>query len=709
VALGQDHVAVARQANGAPGPVHTIPRSRIKAVRETPGLSCTHVLLLDDPDEPALASFRYSHRQRRAMENVKFILQQDIAGHRVEVSDGDAEYADAMAKPVKEAQAAITDNQLDVVWRLIAYMKPHKVRLGLGVLGAVLMTAISLLPPWLTGELIDKVFQPAEAARLQGQELAEGALRTALLVVAAIGIIFVLRQFFMWVRMRSMAIMGEFVARDLRTHLYEHLQKLSLSFYSAKKTGSIIARVSSDTDRLWDFIAWGIVDCLLAGAMLLGLAVILLVVDWRLALVMIAPTPLLFLATYKHGGVMRRIFLRSWRRWSDLTAILADTIPGVRVVKAFNQENREKRRFDGQNENVCDGFNQIHYTWTTFWPLLWLGVHVMMWTVWALAVPRVLGLGVLGPDMSLGDFMKFIMYMGMYVGPIETLGRMTFMLNRAASSAHRVFEVLDTEPEITSSEDSVRLEPVRGRVEFDNVSFAYDGVRQVLRNINLSVEPGEMIGLVGPSGAGKSTVTNLISRFYDVSGGSIRVDGVDLRDLDLGHYRRQLGIVLQDPHLFFGSIVDNIRYGLPGASLDQVVSAARTANAHDFICRLPHGYDTVVGERGHTLSGGERQRVSIARAILCDPRILILDEATSSVDTETEFKIQEALERLIEGRTVFAIAHRLSTLRKAHRLFVIEEGRVTEQGTHEELVDKPEGTYAKLVKMQHQLHEMYVA
>jgi ATP-binding cassette subfamily B protein len=263
--------------------------------------------------------------------------------------------------------------------------------------------------------------------------------------------------------------------------------------------------------------------------------------------------------------------------------------------------------------------------------------------------------------------------------------------------------VLDTEPEVRDVAEPVRLEPVHGRVTFDHVTFGYDGVRQVLRGVNFDVSPGELIGLVGPSGGGKTTIVNLLARFYDVTGGTIRVDGVDIRRLDTGHYRRQIGMVLQDPYLFHGTVLENIRYGLPEAPLNQVVAAAQAANAHDFITKLQHGYDTVVGERGHTLSGGERQRVSIARAILHDPRILILDEATSSVDTETEREIQQALERLVAGRTVFAIAHRLSTLRKASRLFVIEDGRLVEHGTHAELLAKTEGKYRRLYELQLQL------
>jgi ATP-binding cassette subfamily B protein len=263
--------------------------------------------------------------------------------------------------------------------------------------------------------------------------------------------------------------------------------------------------------------------------------------------------------------------------------------------------------------------------------------------------------------------------------------------------------VLDSEPEVRDAPEPVRLQPVRGRVTFENVTFAYDGVRQVLRGVSFDVQPGELIGLVGPSGGGKSTVANLIARFYDVSGGAVKVDGVDVRALDTGHYREQLGMVLQDPYLFHGTVLENVRYGLPEASLASVIAACKAANAHDFICKLGQGYDTVVGERGHTLSGGERQRISIARAILHDPRILILDEATSAVDTETEREIQEALERLIAGRTVLAIAHRLSTLRRASRLFVIQDGRLAESGTHGELLALEEGIYRKLYELQLQL------
>ncbi len=458
--------------------------------------------------------------------------------------------------------------------------------------------------------------------------------------------------------------------------------------------------MSSDTDRLWEFLAFGIVDVSLSAVMLAGLSAVLLNLDWRLGLVMILPVPLLCWSIFMHGERIHRLFARAWRTWSGLTDILSDTIPGMRVVKAFNQEDREKRRFDASNDAAMSEFNRIHRMWTFFWPTLMLGVHVMTVAVWALAVPRLLTAPGEPGALTAGTFVSFLLYMTMFAQPIEVIGQMARVMNRATSSAHRVFEVLDTEPEVRDAPHPVRLDPVQGAVEFDAVTFGYDGVKQVVKGVSFSVAPGEMIGLVGPSGGGKTTVTNLIARFYDVTGGRVIVDGVDLRTLDTGHYRRQMGIVLQDPYLFHGTILDNIRYGDPDASLESVVEAARAANAHDFICRLPLGYDTVVGERGQSLSGGERQRVSIARAILHDPRILILDEATSAVDTETERKIQEAIDRLVSGRTVFAIAHRLSTLARANRIFVMKGGHLTEAGTHQELLALEGGVYRRLYELQ---------
>ncbi len=705
VALGPEEVAIVYPANGnGHKKIESIQRSQIQALRETPGLSCTILTLLGTPDQPALAVLRYTHRQRRAMENIKYILEQQIQGRIVISDDPDEVYTHAISFGIKEAQASVTGNKVDVIWRLLAYLKPYRKQMIWGMIAASLMTMVNLLPPLITGRLIDKVIRPFQAGTLPMQQ----AVHMAWKMIVVIGVIFLLRHFFLWVRLRTMAVLGEYVAKDLRDDLYNHLQKLSVSYYSSKQTGSIITRVSSDTDRIWDFVAFGIVEVSLSLIMLIGLSIVLIYMDWPLGLIMTLPVPLFLYAIFRHGQQMQKLFLKAWRKWSNLTDVLSDTIPGIRVVKAFNQEEYEKTRFRKRNVDAINVFNSIHANWTAFWPFLLIAIHAVMLTVWVVALPRIIPskLGV-APSLTAGTFISFLLYMTMFIQPIDVIGQMARMLNRATSSAHRIFEVLDTEPQIIDKPEPIQLTPVKGRVKFENVSFAYDGVRQVIKGVSFEVIPGEMVGLVGPSGGGKTTVINLIARFYEVSGGRILIDGVDLRDLDTGHYRRQVGMVLQDPYLFHGTVLENIRYGVPEAGIDQAIRAAKAANAHDFICKLAHGYDTVVGERGHTLSGGERQRVSIARAILCNPRILILDEATSSVDTETERKIQEALDRLVKGRTVFAIAHRLSTLTRANRLFVIEDGKITEQGTHAELLNKPEGVYRKLHRMQQELHEIY--
>ncbi|HJR66175.1 MAG TPA: ABC transporter ATP-binding protein [Gemmatimonadaceae bacterium] len=696
LALGPRHVALARPAGNGAWNVHSVERAHIQAVQESPGLSANALLLLGVPDDPPLAVVRYTQRQRGAFENIRFVLDEALEGRAVESTDPDRVYADAVARPVRDAQALVAGRQSAVILRLLKYLTRYRRELTLGLTAAAVVTLASLVPPYLAGYLIDDVVRKANDGTM-----ARGAAATiAWIAVGAMAALYVLRQIAAHVRLRLMSVIGEWVARDLRAELYEHIQHLSLSFFSRKKTGSLITRVTSDTDRLWDFVAFGVVDVSLSLVMLLGLGLVLLSLDWRLGLVMTLPVPLFCWMIYRHGESLNSRFIRAWRKWSRVTDVLSDTIPGIRVVKAFNQESREIERFSVRNEDCTDEANEIHKMWTTFWPLLMLAVHSTTVMVWIFAMPRLLGDG---SPLSAGVFVSFLLYTTMFVGPIEIIGQMARTINRATSSAHRVFEVLDSEPEVRDVPEPVRLTPVRGRVTFENVTFAYDGVRQILRGISFDVRAGELIGLVGPSGGGKSTVVNLVARFYDATGGTVRVDGVDIRQLDTGHYRQQLGMVLQDPYLFHGTVLENIRYGMQTASLSAVVAAAKAANAHDFICKLGQGYDTVVGERGHTLSGGERQRISIARAILHDPRILILDEATSSVDTETEREIQEALERLIAGRTVFAIAHRLSTLRRASRLFVIEEGRLAESGTHRELLARPNGIYRKLYELQLQL------
>jgi ATP-binding cassette subfamily B protein len=685
-----------------------IPRVALGKVELATGLSC-HLLRVYDksglPDAGGtipLIELRFTHRQRRSMEGLAFLLEQVDKGLALDAHDADRAYLESVAQPIREAQALVSTRKLAVVWRLLSYLKPYQNRVILGMSAATGVTLLALVPPFLTGHLVDQVIRPVQDGTLKASDV----VSVAWLSVLGIAVVHAVSKVCVWLRLRLLAVLGELVARDLRDQLFAHLQKLSISFYSRKKTGSLITRVSSDTDRLWEFLAFGVVEVTLSLVSLIGLSAVLIYLDWRLGLVMAIPVPLMCWAIHLHGNGMNRLFTRAWRKWSRLTDVLSDTIPGMRVVKAFNQESREKQRFGQRNAEAVSEFNRIHAAWTGFWPGLMLALETTVLCVWVLALPRLLGTEhAFGPALSLGKFVSFLLYTTMFVYPVEIMGQVARIMHRATSSAHRVFEVLDTQPEVVDVMQPVQIDQLRGQVEFERVSFAYDGVRQVIKGLSFKVEPGELIGLVGPSGGGKTTLINLLTRFYDVTGGRILIDGFDVRELEGGRYREQVGIVLQEPYLFHGSVLENIRYGAPEASFDEVIAAARVANAHDFISRLPHGYDTVIGERGHTLSGGERQRVSIARAVLKNPRILILDEATSSVDTETERKIQEAMDRLVAGRTVFAIAHRLSTLRKADRLLVIQDGNLVEHGTHAELLANPHGVYTKLHRLQQELHE----
>lgn len=683
-----------------------IPLELIVKVKEVEGLSLITYVFISADDMPPLLTVRFTARQKIMMSNLKYVVS-SLIDEKDETSfdslDADSEYVKAMIKPLLEAKQAVADDKKSsALLRLLSYLLPYKKELVLGTLGAVLTTLFSLIPPYVSGYLIDKVVKPFQDGKLSLGE----ASTVAWILVGTLGAAFLLKEFFIWLRLKKMSFLGEYVARDIRSELYTHLQTLDMDYFSKKHTGSLISRVSSDTDRLWDFIAFGVVEVGIALISLVSLSVVLISMDLKLGLMMTLPVPILLFSIYVHGERMKKMFLNAWRKWSDLTSVLSDTIPGMQVVKAFNQEKKENKRFEDRNVSVTDEFFNIHRAWTSFWPLLMFGIQLVIFSVWVLSTPRLITVSGADDYLSAGTFVSFLLYMTMFAAPIEVIGQVARMLNRALSSAYRIFEVLDTRPSIKYVENPVKID-LKGKVEFKNVKFSYDGVRQIIKGLDFEVKPGEMIGLVGSSGGGKSTITKLMTRFYDIGSGKIKIDDVDLMNIDIGHFRKQVGMVLQEPYLFHGTIWENISYGLDDVDKIEVIKAAQVANAHDFITNLPHGYDTIIGERGHTLSGGERQRVSIARAILHDPKVLILDEATSAVDTETERKIQDALDKLVEGRTVFAIAHRLSTLRKADRIFVIGDGKVVEQGTHKELLSKTDGEYRKLHRMQQEMSEFF--
>ncbi len=422
-------------------------------------------------------------------------------------------------------------------------------------------------------------------------------------------------------------------------------------------------------------------------------AAILFSINPWLALVTLVPLPFIAWMIQLVRDRLRTGFEKADRIWSEISNVLADTIPGIRVVKAFAQERRETQRFHAANAINLTVNDRVNRVWSLFSPSITLLTEIGLLVVWAFGIWLVSK-----NQITVGVLTAFLAYISRFYTRLDSMSRIVSTTQRAAAGAKRLFDILDHVSSVPEPSKPARLPEVKGRIEMRDVAFRY-GNRSILRGVDLAIEPGEMIGLVGHSGSGKTTLVNLICRFYDVTEGAIRLEGVDIRQLAVADYRRNIGLVLQEPFLFFGTVADNIAYGKPDATREEVVAAARAAHAHDFILRLPQGYDSLVGERGQGLSGGERQRISIARALLIDPRILILDEATSSVDTETEKEIQRALDNLVRGRTTIAIAHRLSTLRKADRLVVMDRGRIVEVGNHDQLMAR-EGAYFRLYQAQ---------
>ena len=597
--------------------------------------------------------------------------------------------ASAASEGLAEDAPAAKVRASSVFGRLLVFARP---RLGAVILGfglTLASTAAGLIPPYLTQPLIDDVLIPRQTGR-------DVPFTLVTWYLAGMAVASVLSWLLGWARSYVMAWVGERISADLRDRTYSHLLRLSMEFFGGKRTGDLMSRISSDTDRICQFLSVNVVDFATDILMIAGTAAILVSKAPMLAAATLCPLPMVGWLVHRVRKTLRQGFRDSSKAWAAMTSVLADTIPGIRVVKAFAQEDREQSRFSDANLHNVKVNDRVNAIWAFFGPTLGLMTQVGLLVVW------VVGAGlVLRGDFKVGILTMFLTYLGRFYTRLESMSRMVQATQRAAASASRIFEILDRQPSVADPALPASTSKLSGGVEFRNVGFRY-GHRPVLHEINLEVRPGEMIGLVGPSGAGKSTLVNLVCRFYDVTSGSIRIDGTDIRDFAVSDYRRHIGIVLQEPFLFFGTIAENIAYGRPGASREEVVAAARAARAHEFILRLPDGYDSLVGERGQSLSGGERQRISIARALLIDPKILIMDEATSSVDTETEREIQEALDNLIRGRTTIAIAHRLSTLRKADRLVVVERGRIAEIGPHDELLQN-DGAYARLHRAQAEL------
>jgi len=574
---------------------------------------------------------------------------------------------------------------MNIYSRLLGELKPHW-KLLAGSLGfSVLMAVAELIPAALTAPLIDRALAKSDGHLLQ-----------TLVIVMVAAMLF--RTLFHYIRMIYTGRLAHKVLYQVRTGLYEHLQKLSLAFYGSKRTGQIMSRVTNDVAVLEQFIVEGIRDSLINGLRVVAIAGILFYVNPHLAFWVFLPTIPLVWGTREFQKRIGASYRTMRRRLADMNSILSDTLGGMRVVQIFNQEEHEAAKFRTKSREFAVAGNQTQWLQAIFYPAVALAFGIGYVVVWLIG-----GREVFAGQLKVGELVMFSGYVAQFYAPVQSLATTANLYSNTAASAERIYEVLDTQPDIRSSEEAQPLPEMDGKIEMENVNFSYDSGEPALENINLTVEAGQMVGLVGPSGSGKSTLVQLISRFYDVNDGQVKIDGHDVRDLDLKDLRSHISVVPQDPYLFHGTVHENIAYGRPDAPFEQVLDAARAANAHEFIMKMPDAYDTHVGERGTKLSGGQRQRIAIARAILDDPKILILDEATSAVDTESEVLIQGALENLLAGRTTLAIAHRLSTVKNADKLVVLEDGKIVEEGTHARLMEEPDGLYRRLVEMQTKL------
>ncbi len=598
----------------------------------------------------------------------------------------DPDAADVATSADEGVEAAEPPPSTWVLLRLWRFAKPYRHQLLLGLLLTLASTAATLVPPYLTIPLMDDVLIPYQNGQPIDRSMVAlllGGLLGSALLAWGLG----------WARTWLLALVSERIGADLRTATFDHLLGLSLDYFGAKRTGDLMSRIGSETDRICVFLSLHALDFANDVVMILMTSAILFSINPWLALVTLLPLPFIAWMIHVVRDRLRTGFEKIDRVWGEVTNVLADTIPGIRVVKAFAQEKRESQRFEDANAHNLAVNDRLNKTWSLFSPTVTLLTEIGLLVVWAFGIWLVSR-----QQITVGVLTAFIAYIGRFYTRLDSMSRIVSVTQKAAAGAKRIFDILDHQSNVPEPANPVPFDHAEGRIELRGVGFRY-GSRSVIRGLDLKIEPGEMIGLVGHSGSGKSTLVNLICRFYDVTDGAIMVDGHDIRRYRVQDWRRHMGLVLQEPFLFFGTVAENIAYGRPGATRAEIVAAARAAHAHEFILRLPHGYDSLVGERGQGLSGGERQRISIARALLIDPRILILDEATSSVDTETEQEIQKALDNLVRGRTTIAIAHRLSTLRKADRLVVMDRGRIVEVGAHDELMDR-RGAYWRLYDAQ---------
>jgi ATP-binding cassette, subfamily B, bacterial len=552
--------------------------------------------------------------------------------------------------------------------RLLGFLKPYRWSLAVSILLAIGSQAAGMSIPWLTGSVIDLLEKGTEDT---------GRLTLLVGLVAAAGLV---KALFLLGRRFIAGRQALGVDFDLRNALYGHLLKLSWGFYDRHQTGQLMSRATVDLQGVRFFLGYGLIFFSQHVLSIVAVTAIVFLIDWQLALIALAITPVLVAIAYVYSTKSHPILKDVQQKLADMTTVAEETIVGVNVVKAFAQEDREERKFAGRTEAVFTEAIKATRQQAFYVPLM-----SFLPLLAQAAVLLAGGHKVVNGQLSLGEFVAFNVYLLMLVMPLRMLGMWIGMGQRAIASGERIFQVLDEPEEIADRPDAIHLPEGEGRLRFDQVTFGYDPARPVLHEIDLTIEPGRTVALIGHTGSGKTTLTTLVPRFYDVTAGRVLLDGADVRDVKVTELRRAIGIVSQDPFLFSTTVRENIAFGAAGATDEEIRSAARMAQAHEFISELPEGYDTVVGERGITLSGGQRQRIAIARAILVDPRVLVLDDATASVDSTTEARIRLGLREAMRGRTTLIIAHRLSTLALADEIVVLDHGRIVARGTREEL------------------------